>query len=146
MSEDISGRDYRQEANKYLKTRADLYQKAQRCYKKGMREVAQFYSGLASQQTRLYEQANSKAVSAFLDEHSNRLQDFNTLDLHFLYVKEALPSLDVFLDRNINLLRHSITKTKEYLQIITGRGKHSYKGKSILRPAVENHIIQRGLS
>ncbi|KAF7284346.1 hypothetical protein GWI33_022328 [Rhynchophorus ferrugineus] len=119
-SEDTSARDYRQEANKYLKKRADLYQKAQRCYQKGMRDVAQFYSGLASQQTRLYEQANSKA--------------------------EALPALDVFLDTNINLLRHSVKKTKEYLQIITGRGKHSFKGISVLRPAVENHIIQRGLS
>ncbi|KAJ8911965.1 hypothetical protein NQ315_012776 [Exocentrus adspersus] len=123
---------YREEANKYLKKRSDLYQKAQQYYQRGMKEVAQFYSGLASQQTVYFDRANNLAATAFLDEHSKRLQDFNTIDLHFLYVKEAIPALDVFLDRNINLLRLSNNKDSEYLQIITGRGKRSENGISKL--------------
>lgn len=110
-----------------------------------MNEVAQFYSMLASQQTQYYETANSLAATAFLDEHSNRLKDFNTLDLHFLYVKEAIPALDVFLDRNINLLRHSNTKNSECLQIITGRGNRSEHNVPKIRPAVQARLRARNI-
>ncbi|CAH1101192.1 unnamed protein product [Psylliodes chrysocephalus] len=136
---------YREEANRYLKRREDLYQKAQKYHQKGMAEVAQFYSGLASLQTTYFDRSNSLAATAFLDEHSKRLQDFNTLDLHFLYVKEALPSLDVFLDRNINLLRHSSIKQSEYLQIITGRGNRSKEGISKIKPAVISRLHKRNI-
>ena len=122
-----------------------MYEKAQRYYQNGMSEVARFYSNLASQQTGYYERANSLAATQFLDEHSKRLQDFNTLDLHFLFVKEAIPSLDVFIDRNINLLRLSATKHTEYLQIITGRGKNSPNGISKIRPAVEARLKKRNI-
>ncbi|KAJ8958237.1 hypothetical protein NQ318_017380 [Aromia moschata] len=134
---------YREEANRYLKKRVDLYQKAQQYHQRGMTEVAQFYSGLASQQTMYFDRANNMAATAFLDEHSKRLQDFNTIDLHFLYTKEAIPALDVFLDLNINLLRHSKTKQSEHLQIITGRGKRSENGISKIRPVVMDRLKRR---
>lgn len=136
---------YRQEANKFLQKRTDLYQKAQAYHQRGMNEVAQFYSMLASQQTQYYERANSLAATAFLDEHSNRLKDFNTLDLHFLYVKEAIPALDLFLDRNINLLRHSPNKQSECLQIITGRGRNSENGVPKIRPAIQARLKARNI-
>lgn len=134
---------YREEANKFLQQRTDLYQKAQVYHQRGMNEVAQFYSLLASQQTQYYERANSLAATTFLDEHSKKLKDFNTLDLHFLYVKEALPALDLFLDRNINLLRHSTTKQSECLQIITGRGNRSQNNLPKIRPAIQARLQAR---
>lgn len=134
---------YREEANKFLKKRTDLYQKALVYHQRGMNEVAQFYSMLASQQTQYYERANSLAATTFLDEHSKRLKDFNTLDLHFLYVKEAIPALDLFLDRNINLLRHSTSKQSECLQIITGRGKRSENSVPKIRPAIQARLKTR---
>nr|CAI5861177.1 unnamed protein product [Callosobruchus analis] len=136
---------YREEANKYQKRREDLYKKAQEYHQKGMKEVAQFYSGLASQQKDYFERANSMAATAFLDEHFKRLQDFNTLDLHFLYVKEAIPALDMFLDRAINLLRSSKEKQSEYLQIITGRGKNSENGISRIKPVVQARLKKRDI-
>ncbi|VEN56502.1 unnamed protein product [Callosobruchus maculatus] len=136
---------YREEANKYQKRREDLYKKAQQYHQKGMKEVAQFYSGLASQQKDYFERANSMAATAFLDEHFKRLQDFNTLDLHFLYVKEAIPALDMFLDRSINLLRSSKEKQSEYLQIITGRGKNSENGISKIKPVVQARLKKRDI-
>lgn len=114
-------------------------------YQRGMNEVAQFYSSLASQQTQYYERANSLAATAFLDEHSERLKDFNTLDLHYLYVKEAIPMLDIFLDRNINLLKHSKTKNSECLQIITGRGNRSENNIPKIRPAVQARLRARNI-
>ncbi|KAL1490710.1 hypothetical protein ABEB36_013361 [Hypothenemus hampei] len=141
-----TAQEYREEANKYLEKRSKLYEKVQIYHQKGMREVAQFYSGLASKQTKLFEQANSLAATAFVDEHSKRLEDCNTLDLHFLYVKEAIPNLDIFLDRNINLLRLSTTMHSDSLQIITGRGKNSAGGLSRIRPAVITRLKERKLS
>lgn len=126
-----------------MNKRTDLYQKAQGYHQRGMNEVAQFYSMLASQQTQYYETANNLAATTFLDEHSNRLKDFNTLDLHFLYVKEAVPALDVFLDRNINLLRLSKTKGSECLQIITGRGNRSENNIPKIRPAIQARLHAR---
>nr|CAH7729751.1 unnamed protein product [Callosobruchus chinensis] len=136
---------YREEANKYQKRREYLYQMAQQYYQKGMKEVAQFYSGLASQQKDYFERANSMAATAFLEEHFKRLQDFNTLDLHFLYVKEAIPALDMFLDRAINLLRSSNEKHSESLQIITGRGKNSENGISKIKPVVQARLKKRDI-
>lgn len=145
-SEPLQAEAYRDEANKYLKKRSELYQKALQYYQKGMMEVAQFYSGLASLQTIYYDKANSLAAVTFLDEHAKRLQDFNTLDLHSLYVKEAIPALDMFLDRNINLLRTSTSnKNMEFLQIITGRGNRSTKGIPKIKPAVITRLTKRNI-
>ncbi|XP_060525246.1 uncharacterized protein LOC132701391 [Cylas formicarius] len=141
--EERSAQSYRDEANQYYVKRSDLYQKANEYRSRGMTEVALFYSNLASWQTVYWERANSMAAMAFVDEHSKRLQDFNTLDLHFLYVKEVVPALDMFIDRNINLLRHSATKQTEYLQIITGRGKRSENGKPKIKPVVEARLRRR---
>ncbi|CAG9863796.1 unnamed protein product [Phyllotreta striolata] len=136
---------YREQANKYLHKRENMRQKAMQYHQRGMTEVAQFYSELASMQTSYYDRANNLAAVAFLDEHSKRLQNFNTLDLHFLYVKEAVPALDVFLDRNINLLKQSSLKSSEHLQIITGRGNRSREGKSKIKPAVIARLTQRNI-
>ncbi|XP_050295969.1 NEDD4-binding protein 2 isoform X2 [Anthonomus grandis grandis] len=138
-----SASNLRAEANGYLEKRTRLYEKAKKYHQTGMREVAQFYSFLAMKQTKLYEYANSLAATAFLDEHSKRLEDFNTLDLHYLFVKEAIPHLDIYLDRNINLLRGGSQKNWETLQIITGRGKNSKNGVAKLRPAVMERLKQR---
>ncbi|KAB0796427.1 hypothetical protein PPYR_10488 [Photinus pyralis] len=135
--------EYRDEANDYYGKHNECMQKAQRAFQSRQYAVAQFYSDLAKSYTRLYEQTNGLAATAFLQEHSEKLQNFQTLDLHYLYVKEALPALDIFLDRNINLLRGT-NKKKETLFIITGRGKRS-PGKSRLRPAVIQHLRKRDI-
>lgn len=106
-------------------------------------EVAIFYSELARKQTQLYEHANEMAASAFLNEHSNRLQSYDTLDLHYLYVKEAVSALDIFLDNNIHLLKG--TSKSQALFVITGRGKRSINQISKLKPAVITRLKKRKL-
>lgn len=134
---------YRDEASVYLGKRETLYQKAQDAYRKGLTEVAVFYSELARKQTQLYENANEMAASAFLNEHSNRLQSYDTLDLHYLYVKEAVSALDIFLDNNIHLLKG--TSKSQALFVITGRGKRSLNKVSKLKPAVITRLKKRKL-
>ncbi|KAK4882405.1 hypothetical protein RN001_005724 [Aquatica leii] len=135
--------EYRDEANSYHKKHNEYMLKAQRAFQSRQYPVAQFYSDLAKSYTQLYEQTNSLAATAFLQEHSTRLQNFHTLDLHYLYVKEAIPALDIFLDTNINLISDSHKKS-ENLFIITGRGKRSF-GKSRLKPVVIARLKKRGL-
>lgn len=110
-------------------------------YQQGMSEVAIFYSDLARKQTELYERANSLAASTFLQEHSNRLQNYDTLDLHFLYVDEALSALDIFLDNNIHLLQG--TGKTQHLFVITGRGKRSVNGIPKIKPSVKARLKKR---
>lgn len=136
---------YREAANSYIQKRNELYQKARQYYQRGMTEVAQYYTSLAAQQTNLYDRANNIAAQTFLEEHAKRLQNFNTLDLHYLYVKEAIPALDLFIDRNINLLKGSKSKQSDYLHVITGRGKRSEGGVSRIKPAIIKHLRKRDI-
>lgn len=110
-------------------------------YQKGMTEVAIYYSGLAQKETDLYDQANGLAASMFLNEHSQKHQNYDTLDLHFLYVKEAIPALDMFLDNSVHLLKG--TNKTQFLFIITGRGKRSANGVSKIKPAVKARLKKR---
>ncbi|ENN72162.1 hypothetical protein D910_08472 [Dendroctonus ponderosae] len=137
--------EYRIKANGLLAKRTELYEKANRHYQNRNYEVARFYSGLAANQTPAFEHYNSLAATAFLDDHSRRLENFNMLDLHFLYIKEAIPHLDMFLDRMINLLRLSSKKGGETVQIITGRGKNSANGVAKIKPAVITRLKERGI-
>lgn len=108
-------------------------------------EVAAFYSDLAQKQTQLYDKANNLAATTFLHENS-QLQNFNTLDLHYLYRKEAIGALDIFLDNNIMLLKGSKTnRSTEQLFVITGRGKRSSGGVSKLKPVVISKLKSRGI-
>lgn len=141
--EEKSPQDYREEADYYLKKRNELYQKAQEYYSRGQMEVAQFYSQLAQQQTKYYDMANNKAATVFLETNSKHLQDSNTLDLHYLFVKEAVAALDVFIDNQISMLNSSKNKFSRDLLIITGRGKRSANGVSRIRPAVIRRLEAR---
>ncbi|EFA12880.1 NEDD4-binding protein 2 isoform X2 [Tribolium castaneum] len=135
---------YREEANKHLKRRVELYERAKLYFQKGMFEVATFYSELAKKETKLYDKANHVAAAAFADEHSKRLQKFDTLDLHYFYVKEAIPNLDIFIDRNINLLKGG-AKNGIDLFVITGRGKNSEGGRCKIKPAVITRLKKRNI-
>lgn len=109
-----------------------------------MTEVAAFYSSLAKKETQYYDKANHIAAAAFIDEHSKRLQKFDTLDLHYFYVKEAIPNLDIFIDRNINLLKGG-SKNSIDLFVITGRGKNSEGGRCKIKPAVISRLKKRNI-
>lgn len=137
-----SAAEYRAKANKILELRTELYQKAQQYYQRGMPDVAMFYSNLVREQTQKYELANTIAAQSFLAEQNRFVNNSETLDLHYLKIKEALTSLDIFLDREITKLKNSSLNNKQ-LFIITGRGKRSKDGKSILRPAVTARLEKR---
>lgn len=140
----FTSQNYRDEAKLHLEKRQELHQKAQEHYSRGQPEVAQFYIELASKQTKLYNRANGFAAAQLLEEHSKRLCNFDTLDLHYLYVAEAIQALDIFIDRNINLLQGE-SKQIQNLFVITGRGNHSKNKKSRIKPAVIHRLKERSI-
>ncbi len=60
-----------------------------------------------------------------------------SLDLHGMTVEEALDALARFVARAFAHSARSVV-------VITGKGKHSARGASVLRPAVERWIVQKG--
>lgn len=90
------------------------------------------------------ERANSTAASAFLAAQDYKMNAENTLDLHYLYVAEALQALDVFLDYHISRLNQGNKKSIN-LYIITGRGARSNGGQSRIKPAVSKKLASKNL-
>lgn len=68
----------------------------------------------------------------------------NTLDLHHLFVPEALQALDIFLEEQSRKLGKS-NKRSAILYIITGRGARSNNGLSRIKPAVSKRLISRNI-
>ncbi|GLV31901.1 hypothetical protein CBL_07661 [Carabus blaptoides fortunei] len=135
---------YRQQAAHHLKMRQQCFNKAQAAFQKGSTQVAMYYSDIAKMHIQKYEQANSLAASAFLSAHSMKQQNSKTLDLHFLYVKEAQQALALFIDNQLSKLKEN-NKSKETLFIITGRGRNSRDGVPHIKLAVKRCLKDRCL-
>ena len=61
----------------------------------------------------------------------------DVLDLHGHTVEAALDELQTFITK-------AFTKSLRSVIVVTGKGKHSRDGKSVLRPRVEQWIRQKG--
>ncbi|XP_047531234.1 uncharacterized protein LOC125066945 [Vanessa atalanta] len=139
---------YRDQAENHLSRRNLNFQKAQDYIRRGMTQVATFYSEYASYHTKKYEQANSLAAATLMQLNALNCADNATIDLHYLRVGEAKESLDLFLDTHIQKLRETQARTgirSHTLFFITGRGLHS-NGKPRVKPAVMKRLQERGLS
>ncbi|XP_049872220.1 uncharacterized protein LOC126371076 isoform X2 [Pectinophora gossypiella] len=138
---------YRQKADEHLATRNLNYQKAQDYIRRGMTQVANYYSDIAQFHKKKYEQANSLAAASLIQVHASNNPDNATIDLHYLRVGEAKESLDIFLDTHIQKLKESTRKGVRFqtLFFITGRGLHS-NGRPKVKPAVKKRLRERGLA
>ncbi|XP_024940465.1 uncharacterized protein LOC107267364 isoform X2 [Cephus cinctus] len=136
--------DARKEAQRQFSLRNENFNKAANAHRKGNPEVATYYSNMAKLHSKNMEIANSTAASAFLAAQDYLSNEKNTLDLHNLFVPEALQALEVFLDYHLNKLRKK-NKRSEYLYIITGRGARSNNGQSKIKPAVSKRLHAKNI-
>ncbi|XP_046747163.1 NEDD4-binding protein 2 [Diprion similis] len=134
----------RKEAQRQLILRNENFNKATEAFRKGNREVAGYYSQMAKLHSKKMEYANSMAASAFLSAQDCLMNTENTLDLHYLYVAEALRALDIFLDHQLSKLSEGNKKSMN-LYIITGRGARSAKGLSRIKPAVSKKLASKNI-
>ena len=85
------------------------------------------------------EESNERAVKILLNGVKATSE---TIDLHYLFVKEAIVVLDVFIDAHIIDLKQKPDQRRK-VYVITGYGKHSKDGLAKLKPAVMGRLVAR---
>ncbi|XP_076117136.1 uncharacterized protein LOC143084941 isoform X2 [Mytilus galloprovincialis] len=132
--------EFRGEANLHYRLRHECFQKAQEAHRRGMRQVASFYSNQGHLHTQKIKDANMRASEQILSTRIDLLEKNSTLDLHGLHVDEAVAAMERILPNKQFELQSNPLRQKQYLIIVTGRGMHSRGGVSKLKPTVMNYL------
>lgn len=128
---------FREMAGKLFARRNSLLQKSQAEYKLGCNLEAKVLSDQAKLVHEEAEYFNSLAAKTTFWQN-NKESESDEIDLHGLYVKEAV----VFLRHRL----HSHVKSGESpLKIIVGKGKNSHNRTGRLRPAIEHELQEARL-
>ncbi|KAK9824832.1 hypothetical protein WJX81_003648 [Elliptochloris bilobata] len=131
---------WRAEADRHAKERNSFYQKSQEAYKARRGAEAKQLSNQGKAADRAMMSANQKAAeAAFRGNNCSRVRDSDTVDLHDLYVEEAVSRLQKRLDDGQK-------EGLEHLVVIVGQGHHSAGGVQRIRPAAEQLLRERGLA
>ncbi|KAK0081434.1 hypothetical protein PV325_012186 [Microctonus aethiopoides] len=134
----------RQEAQRQFSLRIDNFNKAAEAYRRGYPQVAAYYSQVARLHSKNIQTVRSDVASALVKDQIFGDND-TTLDLHYLYVTEALQALDEFLDYHLGKLAKSNRRKSSILYIITGRGARSNNRTSKIKPAVSKRLLIRNI-
>lgn len=139
---------YRDIAQKEIQRRNECIEKARNMYTRGLTSVAAYYSELAQVHKNKFEYANHCAATCFVNGQTTQKNACNSdgtlLDLHFLFVPEAIQILDIFIDNHLEKL-HKTGKKSIHLYLITGRGSRSAGGKARIKPATISRLRKRNL-
>lgn len=131
----ISADGLRQEA-RALKTEAWEYsQKSRDAWQRGDKKQAAEYKAERLELEKRAALLNDKAADQIF-RHTNAGRGKNEMDLHGLYVNEALE----YVERRIEEARR---KKRNHLVIITGRGNNSRGGIAKLKPSVMERLMQK---
>eukprot|EP00744_Colponema_vietnamica_P008505 GILI01012128.1.p1 GENE.GILI01012128.1~~GILI01012128.1.p1 ORF type:complete len:146 (+),score=24.90 GILI01012128.1:291-728(+) len=122
------GQEWRQKANEHAQRRNQYYQESQEAYQRKEGARAKELSLLGKEEERKMHEANQSAVQVIF-ESNNRTRPPNEIDLHGLFVKEA-----------VEVMRKKLEESKrngvKSLVVIVGRGNHSQNGIQKLKPAI----------
>lgn len=133
----LESQNHRRRAQFHAEKRKEFFLLSQNAYLKKNFVNAKRYSRLGKQQESLMNEANEEANEAVYSFNNGRLNTENTIDLHGLFVKEALDRLSSHLD-----LAKAEGLSK--LFVIVGRGLHSNGGPK-LKPAVVEYARQQNI-
>lgn len=125
---DEQSRIYRQQAQSDAEKRNEYFMLSKEAFRRKNHEKAQKYSLLRRRHQRLMNEANKQANDAIFNYLNGPERPENEIDLHGLFVSEAIDRLKIRLD---------VIGKKDYerLYVIVGRGIHSPDGPK-LKPAV----------
>uniref|UniRef100_T1JA97 Smr domain-containing protein n=1 Tax=Strigamia maritima TaxID=126957 RepID=T1JA97_STRMM len=144
-------KDFRAESILYHRLRRECFEKAKEAYNGGKRGAASFYAQQVVKfkinghtYTQKIWEANRHASLKIL-LHRNLGRDRNTIDLHLLYVREALEMLEIFLKLKQEELMNG-TERRMVIAIITGRGKHSIDQVPRLKRGVINYLSHKSIT
>ena len=140
----------RSEAHALKSIRDQHYNDSQACFGRGDRPGAKTASERRNQTQQQIVQLRAQAAE-LLYAHHNAGRDLREIDLHGLYVEEALAQLQRRINAIEKRLRSRPTESQPALKlpfrltVIVGRGNHSRDKISKLRPAVDQLIQQHRL-
>jgi DNA-nicking Smr family endonuclease len=133
----IEANSLRQKADQLQSQSTQVSKQSQWEYQHGSKSEAK---KLSDQKKTLYNEMNQKRIQAadLIFQHYNRNRPVDAIDLHGLYVAEALE----YLQRKIDECR---IKNISTLQVIAGMGNHSTDNIAKIKPKVEefarrNHL------
>lgn len=128
--------ELRAEARELAEMRSEYFKLSKQAYRRGDKKQAKILSNQRKKFAALIEKANKSAADAIFNRNNqNRLDD--TIDLHGLFVKEAIERLSV---RVASAKRRNLDE----LTVIVGRGLHS-QGSPKLKPAVIKYANSNGI-
>lgn len=135
---DLSYISKRQSASQIAERRKECIRLSKRAYENKNHSLAKMYSKQANELKQKMEKANETAAKEIFENLNPLGQSMQRIDLHGLYVNEAIKQLE----KRINLVkRHNL----ESLIVIVGQGKHSEDGPR-LKPAVIQFAQNRSFS
>lgn len=128
---------YRNEAINWSVHRDQSFRMSQISYKRGDGSKAKHFSDLGKYYKQLCDEANKSAANQIFN-HYNENRPFSEIDLHGLFVNEAL---DILMERVIDALENDVHQ----LDVIVGQGHHSDDGPKI-KPSVERFAKNNKIS
>jgi DNA-nicking Smr family endonuclease len=131
------GNRLRAEAQKFADERSNYLSSATKAFEAGEKAKAKELSDKGKQAGRQMEEANRKAAEVIL-HYRNDGHEENYLDLHGLYLEEAMTAFRTRLDKLI--ARNEMV----VFEVIPGAGNHS-KNKAIIKPKVIEELQTRKL-
>ncbi|CAG8574078.1 2502_t:CDS:2 [Gigaspora margarita] len=120
---------YRKLAHDEAQLRNDYFAQSQEAFRNHEKRKAKELSIKGKEHAKQMEIYNSMAVDVIFGEN-NKGRPMNEIDLHGLYVKEAM-------DKAESRIQYCKANKIDHLVIIVGRGKHS-SGLAKLKPAIIN--------
>lgn len=116
---------------------AMFFQMSQQAHKEGDGARAKELADIGRQHQVRMQELHAEAASQIY-KGKNAYRDANEIDLHGLYVKEALARLSQF-------IRDAPQSGETTLRVITGKGLHSDRGEAQIIPAVQEALRTKGL-
>ena len=127
------GNRLRSEAQKHAEERHQLLDASKKAFESGDKGKAKELSEKGKEAGRLMEESNKKAAAVIL-KHRNDGHGEHYLDLHGLYLEEALTAFR----EKMAVLQKS--KDEIVFEVIPGAGNHS-KNKAIIKPKIIEELV-----
>lgn len=128
--------DHRKKANELGEQQRQLSARSQAAYKAGNGALAKQLSNQAKDIHAQVEYHNKEAARLHYVHNNSNLPD-GTIDLHGLFVKEAIQKVDAAVSK-------AKKENRKTLTVIVGAGNHSIDRVQRIRPAVEKWCRDRG--
>ncbi|EKM80546.1 hypothetical protein AGABI1DRAFT_126606 [Agaricus bisporus var. burnettii JB137-S8] len=128
----------RNEAQKYCVHMRKSYDESQKAYSQGDHVRAKELSNKGGEY-KGHMEVYDKQASEWIFNKLNKDNDPYNVDLHGLYVKEAIPRVE-------RKLKEARARGAPSIRFIVGQGRHADDGIPKLKPAIENLIRESGLS